>query len=158
MARAARFAPGEGDRGGGHVRTPQELALGWRDTLVARDARAFGELFADDALFVDVEHRTPDLLEARQIRGRAEIEALTVGWFESTPAFSFEVVRVLADRDSGAFLWTYEVPADRGPVAVDGVTWLSCSNGLVNEARVYFDSYKLLTRLGLDGADRPEDG
>jgi hypothetical protein len=126
--------------------------MGWRTTLVERDARAFAELFAEDALFVDVEHRTPDLRDARQIRGRGEIEAVTRGWFESTPAFSFEIVHVLAEAGSGAFLWTYEVPAERGSIAVDGVTWLSCSNGLIDDARVYFDSYKLLTGLGAEGA------
>jgi len=130
------------------IPNPESLAHGWRDALMERNAPVFGALFAEDALFVDVEHRTPDLREAREIRGRAEIEALTRGWFESTPAFSFEIIRVLSDGNSAAFLWTYEVPTvEQEPVAVDGVTWLSCAGGMIQDARVYFDSYKLLTGL-----------
>jgi len=117
--------------------------------LVNRKAREFAGLFAEDALFIDVEHRTPDLREPRTIRGRAEIEAITREWFDSTPSFRFDIVRVLSDSTAAAFLWEYEVPGVEGTVAVDGVTWLSCSSGLIDEAFVHFDSYGLLIGLGL---------
>ena len=41
------------------------------------------------------------------------------------------------------------MPGVEGTVAVDGVTWLSCSSGLIDEAFVHFDSYGLLIGLGL---------
>jgi hypothetical protein len=129
--------------------SPNTLALGWRQALVNRRAGEFAGLFAEDALFVDVEHRTPDLREPRPIRGRAEIEAVTRSWFDTTPSFRFDIVRVLSDSTAAAFLWQYEVPAVEGPLAVDGVTWLSCASGLIDEAHVHFDSYRLLTALGL---------
>ncbi len=128
---------------------PTTLAFGWRQSLVNRKAREFAGLFAEDALFIDVEHRTPDLREPRPIRGRAEIEAITREWFDSTPSFRFDIVRVLSDSTAAAFLWEYEVPGVEGTVAVDGVTWLSCSSGLIDEAFVHFDSYGLLIGLGL---------
>ena len=129
--------------------TPATLAVAWREALVHRRAREFAALFAEDARFSDVEHRTPDLREPRAIRGRAEIEAVTRDWFESTPSFRFDIVRVLSDATEAAFLWEYEVPGVEGQVAVDGVTWLSCASGLIEEAYVRFDSYGLLTGLGV---------
>jgi len=135
--------------------SPTTLALGWREALVNRQAREFAGLFAEAALFTDVEHRTPDLSEPRPIRGRAEIEAVTRDWFDSTPRFRFDILRVLSDSTAAAFLWEYEVPGVDGPLAVDGITWLSCADGLIDEAHVRFDSYALLTGLGLgaSGAD-----
>jgi hypothetical protein len=128
--------------------SPEALARGWRDKLVDRDAAAFGRLFAPDARFVDVEHRTPDLREARPIRGRDEIVAITRAWFDSTPTFDFEIVRVLSDATAAAFLWTYEVPGTHGALALDGVTWITCGSGLIDEALVQFDSHKLLVGIG----------
>jgi hypothetical protein len=128
---------------------PESLALGWREALVNRNVREFGELFTRDALFVDVEHRTADLREPRPIRGREEIEEVTRSWFASTPSFRFDVLRVLSDDNAAAFLWEYEVPGVDGPVALDGVTWLVCADGLIDEAHVHFDSYGLLAGLGL---------
>ena len=106
-------------------------------------------MFAEDALFIDVEHRTADLRAPRLIRGRAEIEQVTRDWFLSTPTFRFDIVRILSDATEAAFLWEYEVPGAEGPVVVDGVSWLSCADGLIKEARVLFDSYGLMTGLGL---------
>lgn len=42
------------------LKSPEELAHAWREALVGGDADAFGALFPEDALFVDVEHRTAD--------------------------------------------------------------------------------------------------
>ena len=91
---------------------PTTLACGWRQSLVNRKAREFAGLFAEDALFIDVEHRTPDFREPRPIRGRAEIEAITREWFDSTPSFRFDIVRVLSDQTAPRrrSLWEYEVP------------------------------------------------
>jgi len=129
--------------------SPTTLALHWRQALVDRRAPEFAGLFAEDALFIDVEHRTQDLRQPRPIRGRAEIEAVTRDWFDSTPSFRFDIVRVLSDATAAAFLWDYEVPGVEGPLAINGVTWLSCPSGLIDEAYVHFDSYGLLAGLGL---------
>jgi hypothetical protein len=128
--------------------TPSTLALGWRQALVTREAREFAGLFAEDARFTDVEHRTPDLRAPRLISGRAEIEAVTRDWLEATPTFRFDTVRILSDATEAAFLWRYEVPGIDGLVAVDGVSWLSCADGLIQEAYVLFDSYGLIAGLG----------
>jgi SnoaL-like domain len=140
--------PAQKDLIGIPARTPSTLALGWREALVTREAREFAGLFAEDALFTDVEHRTPDLRAPRLIRGRAEIEAVTRDWLESTPAFRFDIIRILSDATEAAFLWSYEVPGDDGLVAVDGVSWLSCADGLIEEANVLFDSYGFFAGLG----------
>jgi len=128
--------------------TPTTLAHGWHQALVNRRAHDFAGLFSEDALFIDVEHRTADMRAPRPIRGRAEIEAVTRGWFGSTPSFRFEIGRVLSDGTAAAFLWEYQVPGIDGPVTVDGVTWLSCASGLIDEAHVHFDSVGLFLGLG----------
>jgi hypothetical protein len=130
-------------------RSPEELARGWREALVARDAAAFAGLFAGDGVMLDVEHRTPDLRRARPIRGRAAIEELTAGWLRGTPHFTFAITGLLADARTAAYRWTYEVPGAAGEVAVEGVTWLACSAGSIDEALVCFDSYALMHGLGI---------
>jgi hypothetical protein len=148
VGRAPRRA-GEKEVIGLQAMTPTTLAHRWREALVNRRADEFAGLFAEDALFIDVEHRTPDLREPRPIRGRAEIAAVTRSWFDTTPSFRFELVHVLSDATTAAFLWNYEVPGVKQRVAIDGVTWLSCAGGLIDEAHVHFDSYALLTGLGI---------
>jgi hypothetical protein len=130
------------------TRSPEELARGWHAALVSHDAVAFAELFAPDGVMVDVEHRTPDLRHARPIRGRAAIEELTVGWLRDTPEFRFEITGLLADEATAAYRWTYELPGVADAVAVDGITWLACADGMISEALVCFDSYALMQGLG----------
>ena len=97
---------------------------------------------------VDVEHRTPDLREARPIRGREAILELAVGWLRDTPEFRFEITGLLADESTAAYRWTYEVPGVTATVTVDGITWLTCADGLISEALVCFDSYALMEGMG----------
>ena len=129
-------------------RSPEQLSYGWRDALVARDARAFAALFALDGVMVDVEHRTADLRRARPIRGRPAIEELTVGWLLETPHFEFQITGLLADASTAAYRWSYAVPGASEVVAVEGVTWLACADGMIGEAFVSFDSYALMEGLG----------
>lgn len=132
-------------------RTPRELALGWREALVSRDARAFAGLFAPDGVMLDVEHRTADLEDARTIAGRAAIEALAEEWLGDTPAFEFHILDLLADASTAAYRWRYEVaPADDGAEFV-GLTWLRCDEGHIRDALVCFDSYRLLRLVGRVG-------
>ena len=88
------------------MRTPRDLALGWRDALLARDGEAFGRLFAADAVMVDVEHRTPDGRAARPLVGRPEIQAVAETWFREVGAFDYVVDEVLADPSRAAVRWT----------------------------------------------------
>jgi hypothetical protein len=129
-------------------RSPEQLARGWRDALLDRDAGAFAALFAPGGVMVDVEHRTADLRHARPIRGRAAIEQLTVEWLRDTPRFRFEITGVLADASTAAYRWSYEVTGRADAVAVDGITWLACAEGMISEALVCFDSYALVQGLG----------
>ena len=96
------------------TRSPEQLARGWHAALVGHDPVAFAELFAPDGVMVDVEHRTPDLREARPIRGREAIHELAVGWLRDTPEFRFEITGLLADESTAAYRWTYEVPGVAG--------------------------------------------
>jgi hypothetical protein len=121
-------------------RTPQDLALGWQDALLNRDASSFGALFAADAVMIDVEHRTPDGKDPRVLSGRSEIAKVAEDWFASTPTFDYEVLEVLSDRRRAAVLWRYELET----ASFQGVTWLRCKAGEIVEALVYFDSYGLL--------------
>jgi hypothetical protein len=139
---------GQNDLMGISTATPSALAVGWQQALSTRKVRKFAGLFAEDARFIDVEHRTPDLRAPRLISGRAEIEAVTRDWLKSTPSFRFDIIRILSDATEAAFFWRYEVPGVAGLVAVDGVTWLSCADGLICEANVLFDSYGLIVGLG----------
>jgi hypothetical protein len=136
-------------------RSPEQLSYGWRDALVARDAAAFAALFAPDGVMVDVEHRTADLRRARPIRGRAAIEELTLGWLRETPLFEFEITGLLADASTAAYRWSYEMPGASEVVAVEGLTWLACADGMISEALVCFDSYALMEGLG---TARPANG
>jgi hypothetical protein len=129
-------------------RSPEQLARGWHRALVDRDAIAFAALFAPDGVMLDVEHRTADLSRARPIRGRAAIEELTVGWLRGTPRFEFEITGLLADSSTAAYRWRYEVPGVSDAVAVEGITWLACADGMIREALVCFDSYALMEGLG----------
>lgn len=129
-------------------RTPRDLALGWREALVARDAAAFARLFAPDGAMVDVEHRTADLEDARPIVGRDAIEALAREWLDDTAAFEFDVLDVLADASTAAYRWRYRVTVDGDRVEFVGITWLSCGEGHIRDALVCFDSYRLLRRSG----------
>jgi predicted ester cyclase len=129
-------------------RSAEQLARGWRDALVDRDAAAFARLFAVDGVMIDVEHRTADLRQARPIRGRAAIEELTAGWLRDTPEFRFEIERLLADDATVAYRWSYEVDGDADVAAVEGITWLVCAGGEISEALVCFDSYALMHGLG----------
>jgi len=130
------------------TRSPEQLAHGWHAALVGHDPVAFAELFAPDGVMVDVEHRTPDLREARPIRGREAIHELTVGWLRDTPELRFEITGLLADESTAAYRWFYEVPGVEAAVAVEGVTWLTCADGMISEALVCFDSYALMQGLG----------
>jgi hypothetical protein len=127
------------------VRTPRELAHAWRDALVARDAEAFGRLFAADAVMVDVEHRTADGRAARALVGREEIEAVAARWLRETGPFSYEVDDVLADDARAAVRWTYrvEVPPGRS-LTLEGLSWLECRAGEIVRADVVFDVHALL--------------
>lgn len=129
-------------------RTPRDLALGWREALVARDAVAFARLFAPDGAMVDVEHRTADLEDARPIVGRDAIEALAKAWLDDTPAFEFDVLGLLADASTAAYRWRYRLPADGEHAEFAGITWLTCGDGHIRDALVCFDSYRLLRRAG----------
>lgn len=97
---------------------------------------------------LDVEHRTDDLLAARPIRGRAAIEALTLDWLRESPEFDFRILGVLADSASAAYRWRHETPGPEGIVAFEGITWLTCADGEIERALVYFDSHQVLTELG----------
>jgi ketosteroid isomerase-like protein len=130
------------------VRTPRDLALGWRDALLARDADAFGRLFAVDAVMVDVEHRTPDGRAARPLVGRPEIEAVAEAWFREVGAFDYVVDEVLADGERAAVRWTYRVTAGATPVELEGVSWLACRDGEIVRADVHFDVHALLVAAG----------
>jgi SnoaL-like domain len=130
------------------LRSPEELACGWRSALVDRDAGAFAALFAPEGVMVDVEHRTADLSRARPIRGRTAIEELAVGWLRRTPVFQFEITGLLADASTAAYRWRYEVPGATDAVALEGITWLACADGMITEALVCFDSYGLMQGLG----------
>ncbi len=105
---------------------------------------AFGELFAVTGVMIDVEHRTHDLDDVRPLVGRAEIEATAREWFDQTPTFDYEIVDLLADATRAVKLWRYAVPIDTERREFEGMTWLACSNGEILEARVYFDSYRLV--------------
>jgi hypothetical protein len=93
-----------------------------------------------DALFLDVEHRTEDLAAARPIAGRAAIGEMCATWLEQTPDFDYDVLDVLTDGFQAAVLWRYKVR----DLELDGVSWLSCRDGEIVDARVYFDSHALL--------------
>jgi hypothetical protein len=122
-------------------RTPRELALEWREALVGRDATRFAGLFALDAVFEDVEHRTADGLRARAIHGRAAIEELTRGWLAAIPAFEYDVLDVLADERTAAVRWRYATP---GLDELEGLSWLTCADGFIERAFVVFDSHALI--------------
>lgn len=130
------------------TRSPEQLARGWHAALVGGDPVAFAELFAPDGVMVDVEHRTPDLREARPIRGREAIHELAVGWLRDTPEFRFDITGLLADATTAAYRWIYEVPGVTDVVAVEGITWLTCADGMIRQALVCFDSYGLMEGLG----------
>jgi hypothetical protein len=132
-------------------RTPEQLARAWREALVDRDAAAFAGLFADDGVMLDVEHRTPDLRQARPIRGRTAIEELATGWLATTTEFQFEITGLVADDTTAAYRWRYAVPGSVEDVALDGITWLVCSAGTIDEALVCFDSYALMQAMGTAG-------
>ncbi|MDX6629758.1 MAG: SnoaL-like polyketide cyclase [Gaiellales bacterium] len=129
-------------------RSPEQLAYGWRDALVDRDAGAFAALFAPEGVMIDVEHRTEDLRRARPIHGRAAIEELTIVWLRDTPRFLFAITGLLADASTAAYRWSYELAGASDSVAVEGVTWLTCADGMIDEALVCFDSYALMEGLG----------
>lgn len=121
------------------MRTPIELAHGWREALVGRDAEAYAGLFADDAEFVDVEHRTPDGSAPRVVRGRAAIRAVCDQWLATTPVFDYVVLDVVGDDRRAAKRWRYAV----GSADVEGVTWLDCRDGEIVRALVLFDIAEL---------------
>ena len=119
---------------------PRGLAEGWRTALLARDADAFAALFAPEAVMLDVEHRTEDERYARPLEGRETIRAVTAAWFAQTPAFSYDIIDVLADSRSAAVRWSYVVDG----FELEGVSWLECEDGRIQRAFVYFDSHEFL--------------
>jgi ketosteroid isomerase-like protein len=125
--------------------SPAELLSAWRDALLSRDADAFARLFAADAVFLDVEHRTPDLRRAREIRGREAIADLTRAWVAETPRFDYDLLDVLAGEMQAATRWRYAT----AEVDVEGVTWIWCRNGEISRALVLFDSHAFLHDAGL---------
>jgi ketosteroid isomerase-like protein len=129
------------------VRTPRDLAHAWRDALMARDAEAFGRLFAADAVMVDVEHRAPDGRAARPLVGRDEIQAVAARWLRETGPFAYEVDDVLADERRAAVRWTYRVDVQPGrSLTLEGLSWLECGDGEIVRADVMFDVHALLAQ------------
>lgn len=117
------------------MRSPTELAHGWRDALVGRDPGAYARLFAENAEFIDVEHRTPDGSAPRRVTGRTAIRAVCVDWLAATPAFDYEVLDVVGDDSRAAKRWRYIV----GTADIEGITWIDCSGGEIVRALVMFD-------------------
>ena len=117
------------------MRTPVELAHGWREALVGRDPDAFAALFTADAEFIDVEHRTADGTAPRTIRGRPAIREVCVAWLAAVPAFEYDVLDAVGDDRRAAKRWRYVV----GAAHVEGVTWLDCADGEIERALVLFD-------------------
>ena len=126
------------------MRGPGELAFEWRDALVGRDAERFGAMFAPDGVMVDVEHRTPDGLRARPLRGRREIEDVTRRWCETTGDFDYVVEAVIEQGASAAVRWSYEWETGSAREQVEGLTWLDCRDGVIVRATVCFDALLLL--------------
>jgi hypothetical protein len=122
--------------------SPRDLAEGWRDALLARDAVAFAALFSPEGVMLDVEHRTEDERHARPLEGRATIREVTAAWLARTPAFSYDIVGMLADARTAAVRWRYVVDG----FELEGVSWLECEDGTIERAFVYFDSHEFLVR------------
>jgi uncharacterized protein (TIGR02246 family) len=122
------------------MKTPRDLAEEWRAALLARDADAFAALFAPDGVMLDVEHRTHDQRSARPLEGREMIRAETAAWFARTPAFAYDIIDALADSRSAAVRWKYVVDG----LEVEGISWLECEHGRIQQAFVYFDSHAFL--------------
>ncbi len=125
------------------VRTPNELAHAWRDALLAGDAVAFASLFAEDGVMIDVEHRTPDRSRSRPLEGRAEIERVTRRWLAETPDFEYEILELVSSGGTVAVRWRYAVGRSAA-IELEGVSWLTCRDGEIVRADVYFDVYALL--------------
>jgi hypothetical protein len=124
------------------VRTARKLAEAWRLALLTRNAASFGALFAESAVFLDVEHREPeDRLRARPLHGPIEIEAVTRDWLDRTPEFRYDILRSVGDDLVCALLWEYELP---GAEPFTGLTWIEAESGLIVRAFVAFDSLALL--------------
>ena len=117
------------------MRTPIDLAHGWRDALVGRDPDAYAALFSADAEFIDVEHRTADGSAPRTIRGRPAIRVVCEDWLAATPAFEYDVLDAVGDGRRAAKRWRYVV----GGADIEGVTWLDCADGEIVRALVLFD-------------------
>jgi hypothetical protein len=117
------------------MRTPVDLAHGWRAALVARDPDAYAGLFAVDAEFIDVEHRTADGSAPRAVHGREAIRQVCVDWLRATPSFEYVVLDAVGDERRAAKRWRYIV----GAADVEGVTWLDCADGEIVRALVLFD-------------------
>jgi hypothetical protein len=115
--------------------SPIELAHGWRDALVGRDPDAYARLFAENAEFLDVEHRTADGSAPRIVTGRNEIRTVCVDWLAATPAFEYDILDAVGDDCRAAKRWRYVV----GPADIEGITWIDCSGGQIVRALVLFD-------------------
>jgi hypothetical protein len=90
---------------------------------------------------VDVEYRTSDERRVRPLEGRETIRNEATAWLGRTPAFSYEILDVVANRRSAAVRWRYVVDG----LELEGVSWLDCADGRISRAYVYFDSHALLT-------------
>lgn len=117
---------------------------------MAHDAGAYGRLFARDAQFVDVEHRSADRSQLRTFSGRAEIEELCTAWLATVGSFSYEVLDVIEQGDRAAKRWRYIVDGEE----FEGITWLDCRVGEIIRALVMFDSYRLYESGTAAPADR----
>jgi ketosteroid isomerase-like protein len=115
--------------------TPREVAVSFYEAFAARDAKAMGDLYADDATFEDPVFGQLDARQARYmwriLVGRATDLAVS---------YSIEA----ADESSARVAWTAEYTFGQTgrAVANEVVATLKCRDGLIVEHRDTFDFWR----------------
>jgi steroid delta-isomerase-like uncharacterized protein len=131
----------------------REISDRYTDLINAHDAQGIGELFADDAIFVD---------PTGEYRGRDAIVGYWEGFFRAFPDLQGGDEFEAESGDTAINEWTASgthtgplegpegmIPATGKRITVRGADAMTVRDGLIQSHRVYYDQMSFLVQLGL---------
>lgn len=131
----------------------REISGRYTALINAHDAQAIGELFSDDAIFVD---------PTGEYRGRAAIVEYWEAFFRAFPDLEGQDELEAESGDTAINEWSASgthtgpldgpegtIPATGRSLTVRGADAITVRDGLIESHRVYYDQMSFMVQLGL---------
>ena len=133
------------------VRTPEETVRSYFDAVIARDAEAMAEHWAEDGI--------EEILPVGIFRGPEEVKAWFTELFTAVPDFDMTLDRVLAHENDVLVQWRMNGTFTGGPlmgieptdrrIEMRGLDWLEVKDEKVVRNTAFSDGMALARGMGL---------